>query len=89
MNERVRELAEQAGFCHDINQGIYLSAPIHIDTFAQLLIKECTDICAEQVTEYKKDIKSAWDQEEKDIYYEGMAAADRIRYKINRMFGVK
>lgn len=39
--ERIRELAEQAGFCHDINNGIYLCAPMHMEKFAELIVKEC------------------------------------------------
>ncbi len=41
MNERIRELAEQAGFCHDINHGIYLCAPMHMEKFAELIIRQC------------------------------------------------
>ena len=47
MNERIRELAEQAGFCHDINNGIYLCAPMHMEKFAELLVMECMTICEE------------------------------------------
>ena len=47
MNERIKELTEQAGFCHDINNGIYLCAPMHMEKFAELIVMECLTICEE------------------------------------------
>ena len=44
MNERIKELAEQAGFCHDVNNGIYLCALMHMEKFAELLIRECAEV---------------------------------------------
>ena len=44
MNERIRLLAEQAGFCHDINNGIYLCAPMHMEKFAELIVRECAGL---------------------------------------------
>ena len=44
MNERIRLLAEQAGFCHDVNNGIYLCALMHMEKFAELIVRECIDI---------------------------------------------
>lgn len=61
----------------------------HLEQFAEQIIKECTEVCRQQIEEYKKDMKSAYDREEKEICYEAIACADRIRYKINRMFGLK
>ena len=40
MNERIKEFAEQAGFCHDINNGIYLCAPMHMEKFAEMIVRE-------------------------------------------------
>ena len=33
----VIEMAREAGFCHDINNGIYLSAPMHIERLVELV----------------------------------------------------
>ena len=33
--EDIIRMAREAGFCHDINNGIYLCAPIHIERFFQ------------------------------------------------------
>lgn len=35
--EDVIRMALEAGFCHDINNGIYLCAPMHIERFAALV----------------------------------------------------
>ena len=37
MNEDIIHMAREAGFCHDVNNGIYLSAPVHIEAFAALV----------------------------------------------------
>ena len=37
MNEDITRMAREAGFCHDINNGIYLCAPMHIERFAELV----------------------------------------------------
>jgi len=44
MNERIKDLAEQAGFCHDVNNGIYLCAPMHMEKFAELIVAECIQV---------------------------------------------
>jgi hypothetical protein len=31
------DMAREAGFCHDVNNGIYLSAPMHIKAFEALV----------------------------------------------------
>ena len=49
MNERIKELAEQAGFCHDINHGIYLCAPMHMEKFAELIVRECAGIACDHM----------------------------------------
>ena len=35
--EDIIRMAQEAGFCHDINNGIYLCAPMHIERFAALV----------------------------------------------------
>jgi hypothetical protein len=39
----VIRLAREAGFCHDINNGIYLCAPMHIEAFAKLVAAQATE----------------------------------------------
>jgi hypothetical protein len=40
------EMAEEAGFCLDISNGIYLSAPIHLEAFAKLVAQHEREACA-------------------------------------------
>jgi transcriptional regulatory protein LevR len=35
--EDMIRMAREAGFCHDINNGIYLCAPMHIEQFVALV----------------------------------------------------
>jgi len=51
MNERIKQLAEQADivFGHYNNNEVICSA-IDINKFAELIAKECADICLEMAT---------------------------------------
>ena len=53
--EVIKELAEQAGFCHDINNGIYLCAPMHMEKFAELIVRECADHIMTSSDRYRKE----------------------------------
>jgi len=41
MNERIRELAEQAGSTHKQNLGVYQFYTEELEKFAELIVKEC------------------------------------------------
>lgn len=43
MNERIRELAEQAGSTHKQNLGVYQFYADELEKFAKLIVRECTD----------------------------------------------
>ena len=61
MNERIEKLAEQAGFCHDINNGIYLCAPMHMEKFAELIVRDCAEVCFSIDKEYEgEDVLATW-----------------------------
>ena len=69
MNERIKELAEQAGFCHDVNNGIYLCALMHMEKFAELIVRECVEVVKWTPSqfpndEYVKNIKEHFGVEE-------------------------
>ena len=50
MNERIKELAEQAGYSKDF---LAIGLPNNMEKFAELIVKECADAC------YKhKDVES-------------------------------
>ena len=44
--EDIIRMAREAGFCHDINNGIYLCAPMHIERFAALVAAAEREACA-------------------------------------------
>ena len=41
MNERIRQLAEQAGSTHKQNLGVYQFYTDELEKFAKLIVKEC------------------------------------------------
>jgi NADH:ubiquinone oxidoreductase subunit E len=41
MNERIKELAEQAGSTHKQSLGVYQFYTDELEKFAQLIVKEC------------------------------------------------
>ena len=46
MNERIRQLAEQAGSTHKQNLGVYQFYTDELEKFAELIVKEMVDECA-------------------------------------------
>ena len=44
MNERIKELAEQAGSTHKQNLGVYQFYTHELEKFAESIIRECADI---------------------------------------------
>ena len=45
MNERIKELLTQAGFSFDENGELNTLAAKRVEKFAELLVRECADIC--------------------------------------------
>lgn len=86
MNERIKELMDQAGI--DVEAVENLGEMPTALKFAELLIQECIAICDTEKADYAKNRKGAWDFEEKNIYAEGEAACDTIKYKMKHRFGV-
>jgi hypothetical protein len=93
MNERIKELAKEAGLSYMPSNypdmaDLYKGADFELEKFAGLLIQECVSICEAEKADYLKARKGAWDFEEKQIYAEGEAACDTIKYKIKRILRV-
>ena len=90
MNEQLLEkLFEQAtngnGFPIGVNS-------IHADElrkFAELIVRECMLFCDETRSDYLKHRKASDDFTDKNIYAEGEAASDTIKYKMKKHFGVE
>jgi len=91
MNERIKKLAEQAGFQYIKDEGIGWAGNYNdsLPKFAELIVRECMNICNVEKSDYDKHRKNAWDTEEKVIYNEGGAACDTIKHKMKHHFGVE
>lgn len=49
MNERIRELAEQAGFDH-MGIGLVIGIEEYHQKFAELIVQECIEYCGENLS---------------------------------------
>jgi hypothetical protein len=90
MNERMIDMAieanSQTGNEFDLN---HKPLDAFLTKFSELIIQECVAKCAETQAEYLKHRKASDDFTDKNIYAEGEAASDVIKYKIKRLIGVK
>ena len=90
MNEKIKQFAEQAGFKvnwqHEDVQAIKMA---RFEKFAELIVRECMTMCDETRADYFKHRKAADDFTDKNIYAEGEAASDIIKYKMKKHFGVE
>ena len=59
------DMALEAGFCHDVNNGIYLSAPMHIKAFEAI-------VRADEREEANRRANASW-----TLMCEKMVAAER------------
>ena len=82
MSERIRELAEQ-NFYYGIweGDGIF-TGQVDLELFAESIVRECMTMCATVSADYLKHRKGAFDFQDKNIYAEGEAACDILRYKM-------
>ena len=79
MNERIKELAEQAGleFDNDLAlepEPIYYTTQKDLEKFAELIVGECVQVCADRGTHHD-GLYSAW--------------ADDCSKRIGKHFGVE
>jgi hypothetical protein len=90
MNERIKELAEQASKDNSDGYPVTLEYSNRFaEKFAELIIRECMDICNLEKADYDKCRKGAWDFDEKNIYSEGASACDTVKHKMKHRFGIK
>lgn len=89
MNERIRELAEQAGSTHKQSLGVYQFYSDELEKFAELIAKDFMTMCSELQAQYLTSRKSTMDFDEKNIYAEGEAACDILKHKVKKQFGVE
>jgi hypothetical protein len=59
MNERIKELMEQAsaGACHDVETNTLIGT--EIERFAELIVRECMEVCADR-GKHHDGLYSAW-----------------------------
>ena len=97
MNERIRELAEQAErYTNDtVDERVYNRDftfgdidEVYNTKFAELIVRECLSICDKEKSGYNKCRKDTLDFDEKNIYAEGEIAANTIKFKIKKHFGM-
>ncbi len=88
MNERIKELAEQAGvgFLFDPDAVVLT---FKMEKFAELIVQECMTMCDNVSADYFKHRKAADDFQDKNILAEGESACDEVRYEIKKHFGVE
>jgi hypothetical protein len=100
MNERIRELAVQARNyaldekriyerMHNTEQYMEEYREVYNKKFAELIVEECMTMCDTVSADYLKHRKGAFDFQDKNIYAEGEAACDIIKYKMKKHFGVE
>jgi hypothetical protein len=83
MNERIKELMKQSMVEHQFDMRF---SP---EKFAELIVEECMTMCDTVSADYLKHRKGAFDFQDKNIYAEGEAACDIIKYKMKKHFGVE
>jgi hypothetical protein len=88
MTQRIKQFYEQ---CNRVVDDPFSGAHISFDyqMFAELIVKECVSMSDELKAQYLTSRKSTMDFDEKNIYAEGEAACDILRYKMKKHFGVE
>ena len=90
MNERIRELAEQAGSTHKQNLGVYQFYTDELEKFAKLMVKEFSNLLweeSERLYEYSTECDdNVRESEEAELVAE--KCVDLIKM-VEEHFGVK
>jgi hypothetical protein len=94
MNERIKELEKQAWEFVDktwnwANANNPSQATLFKTKFAELIVRECMSMCDDVSNDYLKNRKAAFDFQDKNIYAEGEAACDILKFKMKTHFGVE
>lgn len=95
MNERIKEIAEQAGLkvesfmTNPPKPFQILGSTEQFEKFAELIAKDCMAMCDELKSQYFSFRKNTMDFDEKHIYAEGESACFNLRFKMKKRFGVK
>ena len=92
MNERIKELAEQAdatvlGTMTGGKQYTFLEHDL--EKFAELIVRECMSLCEDVKFQHSQYRKEETDFGMKNIYAEGEATCDLLQNKMKEHFGVE
>jgi hypothetical protein len=91
MNERIKELMGQTldeKFAGTWSVMDLQDLTKFTDRFAESIVRECMEMCANVSADYLKHRKAAYDFQDKNIYAEGEAACDILKYKMKKHFGM-
>jgi hypothetical protein len=91
MNERLKELELEAAYGNIDPNGPFTAEEFNQFTakFAELIVRECMSMCDDVSNDYLKNRKAAFDFQDKNIYAEGEAACDILKFKMKTHFGVE
>ena len=94
MNEKIKELIEQATEQVSQPEGTYGLISDYVfkfnkEKFAELIVRECITMADELKVQYLSYRKEETDFEIKNIYAEGEAACDTLKYRMKKHFGVE
>ena len=88
MNERIKDFYDQVGLDFENFQRVTVTKG-DMEKFAELIVRECMTMSDELKAQYLTSRKSTMDFDEKNIYAEGEAACDVLKYKMKKHFGVE
>jgi hypothetical protein len=86
-SSRIAELAVQVG-AEEVAPFDFHFRQRQLEQFVQLLAQECVTLCNDTQKSYRKHRMSTSDFQDKNMYAEGEAACDVIRFNIKKHFGI-
>ena len=92
MNERIQELAEQAGLIAGTNDNLDFKKELTVSEkkFAELLLQECLQLCEQVAVDADKTAKGAFVTDAGRMLHEGMwGGAKNCSGRIKNYFGVE
>ncbi len=87
MNERIKELAEQAGSTHKQNLGVYQFYTDELEKFAELIVRECMNI-ADGQKKYVEEME-VYNLQDEVWNRARIQQSEQIVDKIKQHFGVE
>ena len=92
MNERIKELAEQAGYTegyYESDGGPWVDPEFNKEKFTRLILKECIRACGSVQEQFFNGRIATDDFNLKNRFAEGETACDMVQTKIEMIFGIE